>query len=61
MREPFDFEEEYVRALMKPLGWIVVRFVAIPTLIRMKDAAGRPQDMIDIEHLRMRLSDDAQP
>lgn len=27
------------------------------TLIRMKEAAGRPQDRIDIEHLRMRLED----
>jgi len=32
-----------------------VRFVSIPTLIRMKEAAGRPQDTIDIEHLRMML------
>lgn len=36
-----------------------VRFVSIPTLIRMKEAAGREQDRIDIEHLRMRLEDDA--
>lgn len=58
--EPFPFEEEYQRALVKPLhGAIPVRFVSIPTLIRMKEAAGRPQDRIDIEHLRMRLEDDA--
>ena len=59
VREPFDFEEEYGRALMKPLGRIAVCFVAIPALIRMKEAAGRPQDRIDIEYLRMRLEDDA--
>lgn len=59
VHEPFDFEQEYARALVKPLGRIMVRFVAIPTLIRMKEAAGRAQDMIDIEHLRMRLKDDA--
>lgn len=59
--EPFPFEEEYGRALVKPLhGAIDVRFVCIPTLIRMKEAAGRPQDRIDVEHLRMRLEDDAQ-
>ncbi len=59
--EPFPFEEEYGRALVKPLhGTIDVRFVCIPTLIRMKEAAGRPQDRIDVEHLRMRLEDDAQ-
>lgn len=59
--EPFAFDEEYERALVKPLyGAIPVRFVSIPTLIRMKEAAGRTQDRIDIEHLRMRLEDDAQ-
>ncbi len=59
--EPFPFDAEYECALVKPLyGAIPVRFVTIPTLIRMKEAAGRPQDRIDIEHLRMRLEDDAQ-
>jgi hypothetical protein len=57
--EPFDFGEEYARALVKPLGSIAVRFVSIPTLIQMKERAGRPQDKIDIEHLRIRLDDDA--
>jgi hypothetical protein len=50
--EPFPFEEEYSRALVKPLGSIPVRFVSIPSLIRMKEIAGRPQDKIDIEYLR---------
>ena len=50
--EPFDFDQEYMRALVKPLGAVVVRFVSIPTLIRMKEVAGRPQDRIDIEYLR---------
>lgn len=50
--EPFDFEDEYARALVKPLGEVPVRFVSIPTLIRMKERAGRPQDKIDIEYLR---------
>lgn len=59
--ESFPFEEEYRRALVKPLyGTLPVRFVTIPTLIRMKEAAGRSQDRIDIEHLRMRLEDDAE-
>ena len=53
--EPFDFEEEYRKALVKPLGRTDVRFVSIPTLIRMKQAAGRPQDEIDIEYLRKRI------
>lgn len=50
--EPFAFDEEYTRALAKPLGTMEVRFVSIPTLIRMKEAADRPQDRIDIEYLR---------
>lgn len=57
VREPFDFEDEYRRSLLKPLGRIEVRFVTIPTLIRMKEAANRPQDKIDIEYLRKRLED----
>lgn len=59
--EPFVFDDEYRNALVKPLyGQTPVRFVSIPTLIRMKEAAGRPQDRIDIEHLRMRLDDSAE-
>ena len=59
--EPFPFDEEYGQALVKPLyGTIEVRFVSIPTLIQMKEAAGREQDRIDIEHLRMRLEDNAE-
>jgi len=49
--EPFPFDEEYEQALVKPLyGEVEVRFVSIPTLIRMKQAADREQDRIDIEH-----------
>ena len=51
--EPFDFEQEYGESLDKPLGDIHVRFVSIPTLIRMKETAGRPQDKLDIEELRL--------
>lgn len=50
--EPFDFVGEYAHALVKPLGAVPVRFVSIPALIRMKQAAGRPQDKIDVEYLR---------
>jgi hypothetical protein len=50
--EPFDFGAEYARSLVKPLGAVAVRFVSIATLIRMKEAAGRPQDRIDVEYLR---------
>jgi hypothetical protein len=54
--EPFVFDEEFSNALIKPLyGTVEVRFVTIPTLIKMMESAGRVQDRIDIEHLRMRL------
>lgn len=57
--EPFPFDQEYERALCKPLyGKIDVQFVSIPTLIQMKQIAGREQDRIDIEHLQIRLKDD---
>ncbi|MFN2399120.1 MAG: hypothetical protein ABR543_10855 [Gemmatimonadaceae bacterium] len=54
VQEPFSFDDEYASALVKelpPAG--SVRFVSISTLIGMKQAAGREQDRIDIEHLRM--------
>jgi hypothetical protein len=58
--EPFPFEEEYARSLLKPLqGSVDVRFVSIATLIDMKTAVGRQQDLIDVEHLKMRMESDA--
>jgi hypothetical protein len=49
--EPFDFDKEYARALVKPLyGSTDVRFVSRATLIQMKISAGRAQDHIDIDH-----------
>ena len=58
--ELFPFDEEYEAALVKPLyGTLAVRVVSIPTLIRMKELAGRAQDRIDIDYLRMRLEDHA--
>ena len=56
--EPFDFDREHRDALVKPLSSIDVRFVAIRALIAMKEAADRPQDRSDVEHLRKRLEDD---
>lgn len=54
--EPFPFEQEWERALSKPLhDSIDMRFVSIATLIDMKAKAGRQQDLVDIEHLKMRL------
>jgi hypothetical protein len=55
--EPFDFDREHREALVKPLGSVDVRFVSIRALIAMKEAAGRPQDKNDVDHLRKRLED----
>lgn len=56
--EPFDFDAEYEAALRKFLfGRLELRVASISTLIAMKEAAGRPEDKIDVEHLRMRLED----
>lgn len=58
VQEPFDFDPEYERALVKPLnGTLEVRFVCLATLLKMKGAAGRAQDRIDIEHLKPLLDD----
>ena len=55
--EPFDFGSEYAQAMVTELlPGILVRFVSIPTLIRMKQIAGRARDQDDIEHLRMILN-----
>lgn len=57
--EPFAFEDEYRRSLVKPLhGSIAVRFVCIEMLIRMKEASGRLADRADAEQLRLTLKID---
>lgn len=51
--EPFDFDREYKSAIRGTLApGVTVRFVSIPTLIKMKKLANRPKDLDDIEHLR---------
>jgi hypothetical protein len=51
--EPFDLAQEYEAAMRAELlPGVTVRIAPIPTLIRMKQAAGRPRDLDDIEHLR---------
>jgi hypothetical protein len=56
--EPFDFAAEYSLALHgELLPGLYVRFVSIPTLIRMKELANRPRDIDDIQHLRWILEE----
>jgi len=56
--EPFSFDEEFARSVVKPFEGIEVRVVSLETLIRMKESVGRAQDRIDVENLRLRLKPD---
>lgn len=59
VQEPFTFDDEYSKALVKVLeGGAVVRFVSLETLLQMKAEAGRPRDLADIEELKHRLRSD---
>ena len=56
--EPFDFAREYANALRGDIApGVSAAFVSLPTLIAMKEEAGRPRDLDDIEHLRWILED----
>ncbi|WP_303902211.1 DUF6036 family nucleotidyltransferase [Thiohalomonas denitrificans] len=58
VENPFDFEDEYARALSGELiPGLTVRFVSLETLITIKERVGRPQDLLDVEHLRMILAE----
>lgn len=63
--EPFDFDAEYNGGLVKPLyQGLDVHFVSLQTLIKMKKEVGRPEDLIDLQHLQMieqMLSDESSP
>ena len=51
--EPFDFARELERALRVPVfGNELATIVSYDTLLRLKKAAGRRQDLADIEKLR---------
>jgi hypothetical protein len=51
--EPFPFDEEYSGAyIQESAPGLPVRIVCFDTLIRMKQAAARPQDLADISELR---------
>jgi hypothetical protein len=56
--EPFDFGHEYDAALRGEVAPdLEARFVSITALIAMKEAAGRPRDLDDIQHLRWIVED----
>lgn len=58
--EPFEFDEEYTSSqILEIAPGVEVHVVRLMTLLRMKDAAGRPQDVADAHELR-RLHGEAQ-
>lgn len=52
VEEPFAFGEVYARAVRVALDATTVSVVSIADLIAMKQAAGRPVDLADVEALR---------
>lgn len=55
VEEPFDFEEEYRLALVQEIApGRPVRILRLETLLRLKEEAGRPQDLADVAELRHR-------
>lgn len=49
------FEELWSQAVVISIGGHEIRVACVEHLIRMKEAAGRPQDLADVERLRARL------
>lgn len=59
VNEPFDFDEEYRNALVEEIApGIPVRILRLSTLLRLKQDAGRPQDLADIAELRRLRGED---
>lgn len=52
-KEPFDFPAEYAAAMVEDVApGVPVRIVRLASLLRLKQEAGRPQDLADIAELR---------
>ena len=52
--EPFDFGAEYASAKIEQLApGALVRVLRLETLLRLKQEAGRPQDLADIAELKL--------
>jgi hypothetical protein len=58
VREPFDFDTTYSRAVMVDLEGTRVPVIDLPDLIALKRAAGRGKDLEDVEALTAILEED---
>lgn len=52
VREPLDFRAMLAHAVIKDLDGVPIPVASIPHLIALKQVAGRPQDLEDIQALR---------
>jgi hypothetical protein len=58
--EPFDFEAEHRLALTEEIATgVPMRFLRLDTLLQLKSAAGRTQDLADVAELRALHGKDA--
>ena len=55
LSSPVPFEELWTKAVAVPIAGTTVKVASIPHLLRLKQAAGRRQDLSDIERLRALL------
>ena len=53
VKEPFDFEAAWSKAIQAEVDGITFRYVDLDTLISMKVKAGRAVDLEDVRRLRM--------
>ena len=51
VEEPFDFDAAYARAVRVTLDTTTAAVASLEDLLRLKRAAGRPQDLADVEAL----------
>jgi len=57
LEEPFDLNEILARALREEVApGVEVPFIGLDDLVTMKLEAGRPQDLVDVEKLRLLMS-----
>lgn len=61
VREPFDFESAWARRVTVSLDTTTATVAALEDLLALKRAAGRPQDLADIEALEAIARQGAKP
>ena len=61
VQAPFDFRDAYARAArMEVAPAVMATFLGLDDLVTLKKAAGRPQDMLDVERLEALRKDSSQ-